>query len=513
MNTKRVVVIGAGVGGLVTAIDLARQGLEVTVVEKAQGPGGKMREIQVGGAGIDAGPTLFTMAWVFEDLFADAGTSLSDYIRLERAEVLARHAWSETEQLDLYADLERSADAVARFAGPHEGRRFREFSARAKQIYDTLEGPFLRSSRPNPLSLVNRVGLGRLGDLRKIKPYTMMWDSLCDYFQDPRLRALFGRYATYIGSSPLQTPATLMLMAQVEQNGIWLVNGGMFALTKALERLAIERGVAFRFGSEVRSIQVENGRAKAVVLENGERLDGDALVLNADVASLAAGLFGNGVAKASAPVPASQRSLSLMAWTVNATTSGFPLVRHSYFYSQDYVAEFRDVFERRRLPGAPTVYVCAQDRNDKDGQGPAGPERLLLLIYAPSNGDTHTYEQAEIEQCEELTFSYLERFGLRIDRGPGTSVLTTPSQFHRIFPATGGAIYGRAAHGWLASFTRPASRSRVPGLYLAGGSVHPGPGVPMAGISGRLAAATLISDLASTGRSRKTVTLGGTSTR
>jgi 1-hydroxycarotenoid 3,4-desaturase len=512
MSTKRVVVIGAGIGGLVTALDLARQGVEVIVVEKADRPGGKLREIAVGDARIDGGPTIFTMAWVFEELFADAGANLSDYLTMERAEILARHAWSETERLDLYADVERSADAVAQLAGPEEARRFREFSAHAKRVFDTLEVPFLRSSRPNPISLATRVGLGRFGQLMQIKPYTSMWRLLHNYFQDPRLHSLFGRFPTYVGASPLQAPATFILMAQVEQNGIWLVDGGMYQITNAVTRLAEKHGVSLQYGAEAAEIHVEQGRAAAVSLASGERLTADAIVLNADVASLAAGLFGEAVSRATAPVPLADRSLALMAWTIKARTEGFPLVRHSYFYSDDYAAEFRDVFERHRLPEGPTVYVCAQDRNDRDGTGPDGPERLLCLTYAPPTGDTHTFDAAEIEQCEERTFSRLAQLGLQVHRQPETTVLTTPDKFNRAFPATGGAVYGRAAHGWRSSFIRPASRSKVPGLYLAGGSAHPGPGVPMAAISGRLAAATLIGDLASTSRSRGMVTLGGTST-
>lgn len=513
MNTKRVTVIGAGVGGLVTAIDLARQGMEVTVVEKAKGPGGKMREVGVAGTRIDGGPTLFTMTWVFEELFADAGASFGDYLTLRKAEVLARHAWGADQWLDLYADQERSAEAIARLAGPQEGERFRAFCAHARRVYETLEVPYLRSSRPTPLSLVSRIGFARLGALFEIKPYTSMWRLLGEYFRDPRLLQLFGRYTTYVGASPLLAPATLMLMAQVEQNGIWLVDGGMYRITAALARLAEERGVTLRYASEAQRIEVTGGRTQAVVLADGERLAADAVVFNGDVAALGAGLLGEDARRATAPTRPNERSHSLMAWTITARTEGFPLVRHSYFYSDDYPAEFRDVFDRQRLPQGPTVYICAQDRNDHDGIGPDGPERLQCLTYAPANGDTHTYDAAEIEQCEERTFSRLEHFGLRVQRRPEASVLTTPDQFHRLFPGSGGAIYGRAAHGSRSSFTRPASRSRIPGLYLAGGTTHPGPGVPMAAISGRLAAATLIQDLASTGRSRATVTLGGTSTR
>jgi 1-hydroxycarotenoid 3,4-desaturase len=181
-------------------------------------------------------------------------------------------------------------------------------------------------------------------------------------------------------------------------------------------------------------------------------------------------------------------------------TEGFPLLRHNVFFSGDYAAEFEDLFGARRPPGSPTVYVCAQDRADAPPGGPAAPERLMCLINAPATGDDPSRPATEYESCQERTFRQLERCGLRVQREATAMVTTTPRDFARMFPGTGGALYGRASHGWRASFSRPGSRSRVPGLYLAGGSTHPGPGVPMAALSGRLAAESLIEDLASTAR-------------
>jgi 1-hydroxycarotenoid 3,4-desaturase len=223
-------------------------------------------------------------------------------------------------------------------------------------------------------------------------------------------------------------------------------------------------------------------------------------VANADVAAIASGRFGAEAARAVPPTLGSQRSLSALTWALVAQTEGFPLLRHTVFFSNDYAAEFDDIFRHARLPAAPTVYVCAQDRDDKDSAGLSGPERLFCLVNAPPIGDTHPFEQAEIAQCEERTFGLLERCGLRVQRQIENTRVTTPADFERLFPATGGALYGRASHGWRASFSRPLARSRMPGLYLAGGSTHPGPGVPMAALSGRLAAASLVQDLASTGR-------------
>lgn len=512
-RNERVAIVGAGVGGLVAALELASAGLAVTVLERSPAPGGKIREIAVNGARIDAGPTVFTMRWVFEDLFASIGESLAARLPLAKLSILARHAWSARERLDLFADKQRSADAIGAFAGPAEGRRYLEFCERARRIYETLEGPFLRSARGNPLTLAHSVGLSQIGQLRGISPFTTMWSALGKHFHDPRLRQLFGRYATYCGSSPFLAPATLMLIAHVEQEGVWLIEGGMIRLARMLAALAQEKGAHFRFESEAREIVVEGGQAAGVTLASGERIAADAVIVNADAAAVAAGLLGRAVSGATAPTAPAQRSLSAVTWAMAAPTEGFPLLRHNVFFSGDYAAEFEDIFSRSRLPRAPTVYVCAQDRDDADGADIGAPERLLCLVNAPPTADTRPIAQTEIEACERQTFSFLERCGLRIHRRPETTVTTTPTGFHRLFPGTGGALYGRASHGWQASFQRPGSRTKIPGLYLAGGSAHPGAGVPMAALSGRLAAATLLADFGSTSRSNGAVISGGTSTR
>jgi 1-hydroxycarotenoid 3,4-desaturase len=492
----RVIVVGAGIGGLTAAVALAGRGRSVTVLERTGAPGGKMRETDVAGHPVDAGPTVLTMRWVFEEIFAAAGARFRDYVELDTADVLARHAWPDSPSLDLYADLARSADAVGAFAGAAEARNFLRFHAEARRIYAVLHRPFLCDQRPNPVSLTMRIGLGRLPELFAIRPFETMWQALSRHFADPRLRQLFGRYATYCGSSPYEAPATLMLVAHVEQDGVWLVRGGMQRIARALATLAERQGATIRYGAEVREIVVERGRATGAVLADGERIAADDVVCNADPAALRTGRFG---AAAGAGLRARRppgRSLSALTWALHAETTGFPLQRHNVFFSSDYRAEFDDLFERRRLPAQPTIYVCAQDR--ADDTPPGGPERLFCLVNAPATGDTDAIDAEEFERCEERTFQHLARLGLRIARQPGRSVRTAPRDFERSFPATGGALYGQASHGWRASFTRPAAATPVAGLYLAGGSTHPGPGVPMAALSGRLAAARLLRDRGST---------------
>jgi 1-hydroxycarotenoid 3,4-desaturase len=504
---KPVVIIGAGIGGLACAIDLAAQGVRVTVVERAATSGGKMRETVLDGARIDSGPTVFTMRWVFDALFDAAGASFDSHVTLRPLDILARHAWRGSANFDLFADIARAADAVGDFSGAAEARRFLAFCAEAKTIYRTLKEPFLAAPRPNPVSLSARIGLHRPAALLGIRPFDTMWSALSRHFHDPRLRQLFGRYATYSGSSPFLSPATLMLIAHVEQDGVWTIAGGMQRLAEALENLARARGVIFRFSQEAESIVLEKGRAAGVTLASGERLEASAVVVNADAAALAQGLLGDAVAGCVRPMPAKDRSLSAMTWAMTAQAGGFDLLHHNVFFSQDYRREFDQIFGQSRPPDAPTVYVCAPDR---DGGTPARAERLFLLMNAPANGDRASFSPEEIATCQNRVFRLLEQCGLQIK--PQAMHVTTPADFHRLFPATGGALYGRASHGWRASFQRPGSATRIPGLYLAGGSTHPGAGVPMAALSGRLAAQRLLWDRASTRRFRPAAISGGIST-
>jgi 1-hydroxycarotenoid 3,4-desaturase len=506
---EKVIVVGAGVGGLAASIELARSGFEVTLLERASAPGGKMRRVAVGGALLDGGPTVFTMRWVLDEIFGRAGTSLDAWLTLRPAATLARHAWDEGGTLDLFADIACSADAIGTLAGAAEARGFLAFCEQARRIYATLEEPFIRGQRPTLLSLVRDTGVS---DMFGILPFATLWKALGTYFADPRLRQLFGRYATYCGSSPFAAPATLMLVAHVEQEGVWLVDGGMHEVALAMAALATRLGASVRTNAEVKEIVVSGGQARGVLLASGERIEADAIVLNADCAAVASGLFGRAASKATPPIAPATRSLSAVTWAMHARTSGFGLRRHNVFFSRAYRAEFDEIFDRRRLPTAPTVYVCAQDRGDGDSAH-GGPERLLCLVNAPPDGDTSQLTPGVLHACTQATFGLLERCGLHVDRTTAAEAVTTPAQFNALFPATGGALYGQAVHGSMATFKRPGSRTKLPGLYLAGGSAHPGAGVPMAALSGCRAAESLRQDLASTGRSLRAATNGGMSMR
>ncbi len=519
----KVVVVGAGIGGLVSALLLACRGLDVTLVEAADTPGGKMRQVEVDGVRIDAGPTVFTMRWVFDQILSAAGASLDSLLTLRPLGVLARHAWRASDaRLDLFADLDASADAISRFANPGEGRRYLAFCAEARRVYERLERPYICSPRPSALRMARDLGPAGIATLAGLGPFASLWQRLGHHFTDPRLRQLFGRYATYCGASPWQAPATLMLVAHVEQSGIWAIDGGMHALAQALAELAEQRGVRLRYGQACTQIDVRGGRVRGVRMADGQVLPADSVVFNGDASALAQGLLGDAVARSASAVPPAQRSLSAVTWAVHARTSGFPLVRHNVFFDDDYASEFDDIFRQRRLPQHGTVYVCAQDRSDglaSDARAvpdlpdaPPRRERLLCLVNAPADGDRRPFDDPEVDSCQHRSLALLQQCGLQLELTPPQVVRTTPAHFNRLFPGTGGALYGAASHGWWAQFKRSGSLTAVSGLYLAGGSVHPGPGVPMAAMSGRLAAEALMAHLDSTSRWRRAATSGGIST-
>ncbi|MEE4206152.1 MAG: phytoene desaturase family protein [Erythrobacter sp.] len=512
--SARIVIIGAGIGGLTSAAMLAAHGHDVTLVEKERWVGGKARHVEVDGRKVAAGPTVFTMRDVFEHLFHACGARLDDFIAARQAGIIARHAWDDGGHLDLFADPLHSEEAIGDFAGARAAAGYRSFREEARRIYEVLDEPFLRGGKSStPLPMMWRIGLLNMGDMLAMRPFDNLWKALGEHFEDPRLQQLYGRYATYCGSDPFRAPATLMLIAHTEARGVWLIEGGIAALAQGIGKLAKRKGARIRTGEGATHVLASNGRASGVRLASGEMLPADVVICNADPAALAEGRFGPEAARAVPSMAPAKRSLSALVWFAHAKASGFDLTHHNVFFSRDYAREFADI-RAGRPPSEPTVYLCAQDRGAHGaGDGPRDArERIQIIVNAPANGDTHAYPPEETEQCTRQMRATLARCGLELE-DPMPHELASPASWERLFPQTGGALYGRASHGWAASFLRQGPRTRLKGLYCAGGATHPAAGVPMAALSGLLAARTIASDLASTRKFHPVATPGGTSMR
>ncbi|MEM1236141.1 MAG: 1-hydroxycarotenoid 3,4-desaturase CrtD [Pseudomonadota bacterium] len=504
----RSIVIGAGIGGLAAALRLRAQGCDVLVLERASEVGGKMRTVPSQVGPVDTGPTVLTMKPVFDELFESIGARLSDYVELVSEPHLARHWWRDGAVLDLWQGRERSAQEVGGVFGARARREYEAFAAEAERLFDAFDGPMMKAGRPNPATLTARV-LREPSLIRAMAPFSTLAAKLSRSFRDPHLRQLFGRYATYVGGSPFQSPAILSLISHSEATGVWRVKEGMHALALSLKELAEGRGVRFQTGADVTRIEIQSGKVAAVHTGDG-RFPCDEAVFNGDPRALAQGMLGSGAKGAVALAPLENRSLSARVWAFASTVSGPELVHHNVFFASDPHHEF-DPIAAGSPPADPTIYICAEDRGT--GISPPEVERLEVIINAaPLAKDDSTPAAEEIDRCRQQTHQTLAQFGLTFGTSPPDRALTTPREWEARFPGSAGSLYGQSPHGMMAAFQRPTARTRIPGLYLVGGGTHPGAGVPMATLSARHAAEAMLRDRTLTSPSPQTATHGGMST-
>lgn len=509
MTDKRphIAVIGAGIGGLSAALRLAHGGARVTVLERHGSPGGKMRTVPSMAGPVDAGPTVLTMKPVFDALFEETGSRLANHVTLHPEPILARHFWRDGTVLDLMADPDHSADNVARCFGADAAAQFTAFTQKAATLFDAFDGPMMQAAAPSRGAVTGKV-LRAPHLLKKMEPHRTLANSLSRHFSDPRLAQLFGRYATYVGGIPDASPALLSLIWHAEAQGVWHVEGGMHRLAQAITARAQDLGAVFRFDTHVARIEMQDGKP-AAVLTPTDRIAVDAVLFNGDPRALRQGHLGRAAQRA---VPASAtepRSLSAYVHSFAAEAHGAPLSGHNVFFCADPRDEF-DALAKGQMPRDATLYVCAQDRFA--GRTPAGPERFEIIMNAPPVRDDAPPSQEETEKCHMSTMARLLNFGLHFTPRPPTSSLTMPQDLAALFPASNGAVYGRSPHGMMAAFKRPTVRSKVPRLYLVGGGVHPGAGIPMATLCARHAAEAIMTDLSLTSMSPQGAMPGGTST-
>lgn len=504
----KTLVIGAGIGGLAAALRLQASGHAVTVLERHTHVGGKMRTMPSAAGPVDAGPTVMTMRPIFDDLFAAAGHRLDDHVTLHRQSILARHWWSDGSSLDLFADADRSARAIAGLSGSKDAKAFERMSSDARKLFEAFEGPMMRAPAPSQLALTKQV-LRQPGLISAMRPLASLASALARQFDDPRLRQLFGRYATYVGGSPFRSPALLSLIWHVEASGVWVVEGGMHRLAQAIAALFEELGGVIQLGCGVERLEFQDGSLRGVVCDDGSRTQASRVVFNGDPRALRGGLLGQRCTEAVHGSATEPRSLSAYVWSFAAQPDeGLPLAHHNVFFADQEAAEFKALADGQ-MPQDATLYLCAQDRGDAC-VAPDGPERFEIIMNGAPHGGR--VPQEEFDTCQTQTFNRLARMGLHFDARPGPDALTTPAQFDTLFPGSAGSLYGRSPHGLTAGLKRPSARTPIEGLYLVGGGAHPGAGIPMATLSAQHAAEAILSDQISTSPSRQTATRGGMST-
>ncbi|CAN5512555.1 phytoene desaturase family protein [soil metagenome] len=488
-TTLRVAVVGGGVGGLAAAIRLRAAGHEVTVLERNEVVGGKLAELVVDGYTFDIGPSLVTLPHVFDELFRCAGTTLADQVDLVRLDPQFRYHWPDGSSLTVPDSAAATAAAFDVFS-PGAGDAWRAWDARGGRIWGTSERTFFAGPMSNPLSLLRR--MRSPVDLVSIDPLRSLHRSAAATFDDLRLQQWAGRYATYSGSSPFRAPATLACISHIESHhGCWYPMGGLGRLRDAIERVARSIGVEIRTGVDVGRVLADDQRLAGVVTVDGERLDADVVVANTDASHLYADLLPD--RRAVRRVRRARRSTSgfVLCLGVRGTTPG--VGHHNVWFSPDSRREF-DQLGSGALATEPTVYACVSSVTDAS-QAPEGCENWFLLVNTPPGATVGRDAYADV------VLDRLARAGIeRRDRIELTRTMT-PHDLADRYRSPGGAIYGTSSDGRRAAFVRPANRGAREGLYLVGGSSHPGGGLPLVAMSARIVA-DMVADMVADRRTR-----------
>ncbi len=496
------VVVGGGLGGLAAAIRLAHVGRRVTLFERRAELGGKAGTNTLGPYRFDTGPSLLTMTHVFERLFSDVGRRLEDYVTFRPLETICNYFFDDGTRLFAYGDVERFAREIEEKTRD-DAAAVKAFLERTREIHDTGAALFLERSLHEWSTYTRLDTLRSLLRFGRIDPFRSMDAAHRAHFSDPRTVQLFNRYATYNGSSPYRVPATLDIIPYVEYVlGAFAVVGGITAIPRALARLAREMGVTVVTGAEVTRIVVDRGRrVRGVAWRSADDKEADAsreseftpaetVVCNVDVTLAYRDLLDDEVAPMARRYRRLEPSSSGLAFYWGISRSCPELDVNNVFFSPDYPAEFRALFDELCVPEDPTVYVNITSKVTPE-DAPANGENWFVLVNAPRNEG-----QPWDEIVPRVRDRVLQRVSRVLDRdiAPYIAVedVMTPADIEARTGSNKGSLYGISSNGRTAAFLRHPNRSRrYRGLYFCGGSAHPGGGMPLAVLSGTIAASLI----------------------
>ena len=482
----KAIVIGAGIGGLATAIRLAKKGYAVEVFEANDYVGGKLSTFTLGDYRFDAGPSLFTMPHYVDDLFTLCGENPTDFFQYVIKEVACHYFWEDGKRLTAYGETERFVKEVeAELAVP--AATLNRYLKRAKKKFDRTRTLFLESSLHKWQTYLRKETLIGVANYFSFEIDTSLNDVNTHQLKEPHLVQFYNRFATYNGSNPYKTPGMMTLVQHLEQHyGTYIPNKGMSDISASLYALAKRMGVGFHLSSPVSKILVKNKKAVGVCV-NEEKYLADLVVSNMDVVPTYRKLLPN--QKQPEKVLSQERSSSavIFYWGVGKSFSQLDL--HNIFFSDDYGAEFAAIFNTKTIYHDPTVYVNITSK-DVPADAPEGKENWFVMINAPH--DTGQDWKAIAEQLREWVIAKLNR-NLETDIAPliEEEWVMTPDIIAQRTQSYLGALYGASSNDKMAAFLRHPNFSReISNMYFCGGSVHPGGGIPLC-----LLSAKIVSDL------------------
>ena len=498
--SNRVGIVGAGLGGLAAACTLAARGYQVVLFERNSWLGGKANVLQELGFRFDMGPTILTVPSVLKHIFEEAGRKLEDELNLIRLDPQWRCFFEDGTRLDLVENTDRMCDNLQAFA-PSEGLdpRYRAFMAASERLHAISDQYFFWKPIGSIWDTFNSKGtfqLSVLKDILSMRIGSTVSGMVHGFLRERRVSQMAEHFTQYVGSSPLQAPAILCAIAHMQtEEGIWYPRGGTRAVPEALAKLLNTLGVEVRANTEIRRIVSSEGRATGIETESGETMELAAVVSNSDSVRTHRELIGGEVARRFDRRRDYEPACSGVVMYLGLDRAYDHLLHHNFVFSRDPVEEFHSIYQRGEPAPDPSCYICAPARTEPE-VAPKGGEALYVLVHTPHLRPGHDWRKLYPEYRKVILAKLARTGGMKdIEQRIRSETMLTPEDIHRRYSVLDGAIYGLASHGRLSGAFKPSNRSPdLKGLYLAGGAAHPGPGMPMALMSGWIAADALDHD-------------------
>ena len=482
--SKKAIVIGAGLGGLATAIRLKQKGYAVTIIEANTYAGGKLSQINFGGFRFDAGPSLFTMPHLVDELFTLCGKNPKDYFQYEQLSVICKYFYDDGSVINAHADAQVFALEMHRALG-EKPEAILDYLNRSKAIYNITHKVFLERSLHKLKSYLHIDTLLSFLKIHKIDAMRSMNKANKSFFTNPKTVQFFNRYATYNGSNPYQAPATLNVIPHLENGfGAFFPKGGMHSITTALLQLAKDIGIEIQYNTKVEKILTQNDQVTGVQTST-ITIEADVVVSNMDIYHTYTKLLSNHPAPKRIHTQERSSSALIFYWGIKQS---FPsLLLHNIFFSNDYEAEFKAIFEQKSIYQDPTVYINISNKHSPT-DAPEGCENWFVMINVPNNTNQNWDElitrakQNIIEKINTSLHTDIESLIVSEQILDPRSIESKTSSYQ-------GSLYGTSSNSKFAAFLRhPNFSSEIKNLYFAGGSVHPGGGIPLALLSGKIVA-------------------------
>lgn len=485
---ERIVIIGAGMAGLASAARLAKRGHHVTIVEANSRVGGKCFTDEIDGYHFDVGPSLLTLPAVYRDLYIKTGKRLEHSVTITPVDPAFTYIFHDGTKVT-FPNLSHAGtvEAIRKSLGDEAANAWHELLSRAEAMWESSRTDFVESELRSIYAFLKRRTF--LPDLWTIAPWKSLRKITSEYTTNPYIAKIIDRYATYTGSDPRRAPAVLLTIAFVEEAfGAWHIGGGLGNLATSLEDRVVELGVELRLDTRVASINLSNGRAVGVTLENGERIDADIVISNVDSYNLYEKLLPRIRRTRSTRRALSRATPSLSGFTIELGLDGkSDLGHHTVLFPEDYDAEFNSIFEFNEPVLEPAIYIC--NPRDKEMTPNSESESWTILINAPRHDPVHGFDWRSPgfpEKYAERIIDQIEARGITVRDRIRVMKIRTPADLEFDVSAPGGSIYGTSSNGARSAFLRAKNRSPITNLYCVGGSAHPGGGLPLVAISAEL---------------------------